>query len=91
MNFIYYFRFANDIEYMTGKRPFLFWMICWKYISPLAILIIFIANCHKLATKSPSYKAYVGCTQQKVSIGASYSICLLPQIIIFSVHYLPTI
>ncbi|XP_057312121.1 sodium-dependent neutral amino acid transporter B(0)AT3-like isoform X2 [Hydractinia symbiolongicarpus] len=63
-------KFANDIEYMTGKRPYLFWMICWKYISPLAIFIIFVANCHKLATKFPTYKAYVGCLQQMVNFSS---------------------
>ena len=52
---------------MTGKRPYLFWQICWKYISPVAIFIIFVANCHKLAKKSPTYNAYVGCAQQLVS------------------------
>lgn len=57
-------RFANDIEYMTGKRPFIFWQICWKYISPCAILIIFFASLVNLASKSPKYKAYVGCVQQ---------------------------
>jgi len=58
--------FANDIEYMTGKRPYMFWMICWKYISPLAIFIIFVANCYKLVMNTPTYKAYVGCAQQAV-------------------------
>ena len=52
---------------MTGKRPYLFWMICWKYISPLAIFIIFISNCHQLVVDSPKYSAYVGCAQQLVS------------------------
>merc|ERR1740136_414951 len=57
-------RFANDIEYMTGKRPFIFWQICWKYISPLAILIIFVASVVNLCKSSPKYHAYVGCIQQ---------------------------
>ena len=64
---IFFFRFANDIEYMTGKRPFIFWQICWKYISPLAILIIFVASLVNMASKSPKYTVYVGCIQQLVS------------------------
>ncbi|XP_057312822.1 sodium-dependent neutral amino acid transporter B(0)AT1-like [Hydractinia symbiolongicarpus] len=60
-------RFADDIEYMTGKRPYLFWMICWKYISPVAIFIIFVANCHQQITKGATYMAYVGCAQQLIS------------------------
>ncbi|XP_023018908.2 sodium-dependent serotonin transporter [Leptinotarsa decemlineata] len=34
--------FARDIEKMIGHRPGLFWRICWKYISPIFILIIFV-------------------------------------------------
>nr|CAI5828187.1 unnamed protein product [Callosobruchus analis] len=31
--------FARDIEKMIGHRPGLFWRICWKYISPVFILV----------------------------------------------------
>ncbi|GJQ70886.1 hypothetical protein Trydic_g803 [Trypoxylus dichotomus] len=34
--------FARDIEKMIGHRPGLFWRMCWKYISPIFILVIFI-------------------------------------------------
>ncbi|XP_012561513.2 sodium-dependent neutral amino acid transporter B(0)AT3 isoform X1 [Hydra vulgaris] len=61
-------KFADDIEYMTGKRPYFFWMICWKYISPLAIFIIFVSNCHQLVSNSLKYSAYVGCAQQEHDI-----------------------
>lgn len=60
------FRFANDIEFMTGSRPNIFWMICWKYISPLAIFVIFIANIVKQASGTYSYNAYVGCILVRV-------------------------
>ena len=63
-----FFRFGNDVEYMTGKRPYLFWMICWKYISPIAILIIFIANIVKSSSGVAQYKVYVGCAEQYVSL-----------------------
>ena len=32
-------RFADDIERMLGKRPGMFWIICWKYISPTFIFV----------------------------------------------------
>ncbi|KAL9916991.1 sodium-dependent serotonin transporter [Glossina fuscipes] len=35
-------RFSDDVESMLGKRPGLFWRICWTYISPLFLLVIFI-------------------------------------------------
>eukprot|EP00794_Sanderia_malayensis_P007381 gene7381-8200_t len=59
-------KFADDIEEMTGKRPWVFWMLCWKYISPLALLIILIWTLVETATKKPTYSVYVGCTQDPV-------------------------
>lgn len=31
--------FARDIEKMIGHRPGIFWRSCWKYISPIFILV----------------------------------------------------
>jgi len=59
--------FANDIEYMTGYRPNVFWLCCWKYISPIALIVVFIASCVKLSSKAPTYSAFVGCTQAPFS------------------------
>jgi len=59
--------FANDIEYMTGCRPNVFWLCCWKYISPIALIVVFIASCVKLSSKAPTYSAFVGCTQAPFS------------------------
>ncbi|RZF36574.1 hypothetical protein LSTR_LSTR010685 [Laodelphax striatellus] len=35
-------RFSSDIENMLGHRPGLFWRICWAYISPIFLLVIFV-------------------------------------------------
>ncbi|XP_039292530.1 sodium-dependent serotonin transporter [Nilaparvata lugens] len=35
-------RFSSDIETMLGHRPGLFWRICWAYISPIFLLVIFV-------------------------------------------------
>ncbi|XP_044268893.1 sodium-dependent serotonin transporter-like [Tribolium madens] len=34
--------FARDIEKMIGHKPGIFWRMCWKYISPVFLLTIFI-------------------------------------------------
>ncbi|XP_061516456.1 sodium-dependent serotonin transporter [Anopheles gambiae] len=34
--------FSADIEQMLGKKPSLFWRICWKYISPTFLFCILI-------------------------------------------------
>lgn len=56
-------RFADDIEFMTGKRPWIGWMICWKYISPLALLIVLIALIVQQSQSPPTYSQFVGCIQ----------------------------
>ena len=62
-SFYFRFRFADDIEFMTGKRPWSFWLFCWKYLSPFALIVILIWTLVDLFSKTPSYSAYVGCTQ----------------------------
>ncbi|XP_055632620.1 sodium-dependent neutral amino acid transporter B(0)AT3 isoform X2 [Toxorhynchites rutilus septentrionalis] len=51
-------RFADDIELMTGSRPGLYWMLCWKYISPFAMLTILIASFMELASEGSSYPGW---------------------------------
>lgn len=38
--------FARDIEKMIGFRPGIFWRICWKYISPVFILVSSLHKCN---------------------------------------------
>uniref|UniRef100_T1KFZ1 Transporter n=1 Tax=Tetranychus urticae TaxID=32264 RepID=T1KFZ1_TETUR len=40
-------RFMLDIESMLGFRPSAFWLICWKYISPLFLVTIIILSVTK--------------------------------------------
>lgn len=44
---------------MTGSRPALYWMICWKYLSPAAMLTILFASFVELASSGSSYPAWV--------------------------------
>lgn len=32
-------KFCDDVENMIGHRPGLYWRICWKFISPLFIIV----------------------------------------------------
>lgn len=50
-------KFGDDIELMTGQRPNWYWMACWKYISPLAMLIILLASLAKKLTDT-TYEAW---------------------------------
>ena len=48
---------------MCGSRPNVFWLFCWKYISPIALVVVFITNVHDLRQKTAQYSKYVGCEQ----------------------------
>jgi solute carrier family 6 amino acid/orphan transporter-like 15/16/17/18/20 len=48
---------------MTGKRPWIGWMICWKYISPLALIILIIAILYDMGDKGIGYWTFVACEQ----------------------------
>lgn len=34
-------KFCDDVEQMIGHRPGLYWRICWKFISPMFIIVSF--------------------------------------------------
>uniref|UniRef100_A0A8C4PSD9 Solute carrier family 6 member 18 n=1 Tax=Equus asinus asinus TaxID=83772 RepID=A0A8C4PSD9_EQUAS len=36
-------RFCDDVAWMTGRRPSLYWRVTWKVVSPLLLLTIFVA------------------------------------------------
>ena len=51
-------RFNDDIEWMTGKRPNLYWQITWRFISPLMLLVVFVAYIVVEASTVPTYPAW---------------------------------
>ncbi|XP_019731825.1 inactive sodium-dependent neutral amino acid transporter B(0)AT3 [Hippocampus comes] len=50
--------FSEDIYFMTGKRPNLYWRCCWTIISPLMLKIVLIAYVVLQAQKHPTYPAW---------------------------------
>ncbi len=53
-----YYRFSDDIELMTGSRPNYYWLICWKFISPVAMLGILIASVIDMSVSGAGYEAW---------------------------------
>ncbi|XP_040833251.1 inactive sodium-dependent neutral amino acid transporter B(0)AT3 [Ochotona curzoniae] len=51
-------RFCEDITWMTGRQPGLYWRVSWRVISPLLLLSIFLAYLILLAQRPPSYGAW---------------------------------
>ncbi|XP_048736323.1 sodium-dependent neutral amino acid transporter B(0)AT3-like isoform X2 [Ostrea edulis] len=52
-------RFGDDIELMTGQRPNYYWLFMWKYVSPIVIIVIFIASLIKSMISTAAYEAWI--------------------------------
>uniref|UniRef100_A0A8C9Y025 Transporter n=1 Tax=Sander lucioperca TaxID=283035 RepID=A0A8C9Y025_SANLU len=52
------FIFSEDIYFMTGNRPNIFWKACWMVISPLMLLVVLIAYVVVQAQTTPSYPTW---------------------------------
>ncbi|KAK5855342.1 hypothetical protein PBY51_005447 [Eleginops maclovinus] len=50
--------FSEDIYFMTGKRPNIFWKACWMVISPLMLLVVLVAYVAIQAQTHPSYPSW---------------------------------
>ena len=49
--------FLNDIEFMLGTRPGIYWRICWSIVTPLFMIIVFL---YTIATYvQPTYDGLV--------------------------------
>ncbi|XP_051526713.1 sodium-dependent neutral amino acid transporter B(0)AT3-like [Myxocyprinus asiaticus] len=51
-------QFSDDIEYMTGRRPNIFWRVCWMGISPLMLIVVLVAYIVVQVQKHPTYPAW---------------------------------
>lgn len=52
------YSFSEDIHTMTGRRPNIFWRVCWLVISPLMLLVVFVAYVAVQTDKHPNYPAW---------------------------------
>ncbi|XP_068587385.1 sodium-dependent neutral amino acid transporter B(0)AT1-like [Cebidichthys violaceus] len=50
--------FSEDIYFMTGKKPNIFWKACWMVISPLILLVVLITYVVIQAQKHPTYPSW---------------------------------
>ncbi|CAG5115581.1 unnamed protein product, partial [Candidula unifasciata] len=49
---------SDDIELMLGKRPSYFWLICWRYLMPVAVGVIFLSSVFEIITQGIVYEAW---------------------------------
>ncbi|XP_056641259.1 sodium-dependent neutral amino acid transporter B(0)AT3 [Diorhabda sublineata] len=83
-------RFADDIEMMTGNRPGLYWLICWKYLSPLAMLSILVASFIEIAVDGTGYAAWVASKGETERLPwPLWAILLITVLVLASVLWIP--
>lgn len=51
----YFFRFNEDIKFMVGRKPNIFWQITWRLVSPLIVLVILVFYLVTQVQKIPTY------------------------------------
>lgn len=77
---------------MTGNRPGLYWLICWKYLSPLAMLSILVASFFEIVFEGSGYPAWVaskGVTERQE--WPAWAIVLIAVLILASVLWIPAV
>ena len=85
-------RFAEDIELMTGKRPHFYWMFCWKYVSPIAMIIILAASWIKIAFEGSSYARWDKDKAESVSTEwPNWALAVAVALILISTLWIPGI
>ncbi|XP_068603685.1 sodium-dependent neutral amino acid transporter B(0)AT1-like [Brachionichthys hirsutus] len=50
--------FSDDIYFMTGSRPNIYWKSCWMVISPLLLMVVLVAYVVIQAQKHPMYPTW---------------------------------
>lgn len=56
--FLFSRRLEADIEYMLGDTPGLYWRVMWRFVSPLIVLVIFVASLINMGIKNLTYTAW---------------------------------
>ena len=54
----FFFRFEDDIEYMTGSRPGWYWKITWRYVAPILVFGILTASIVNMGVKPIVYSSW---------------------------------
>ncbi|XP_073234308.1 sodium-dependent neutral amino acid transporter B(0)AT3-like [Porites lutea] len=83
-------RFSDDIEFMTGSRPNIFWKICWMVVTPVAMLAILIASIVLMSQGKASYYAWNQdkATYEKVPY-PDWAVFIVVLLVLMSVVFIP--
>lgn len=50
-------RLCDDVYFMLGYRPNIIWRMCWKFVTPIVMIVIFIYSL--ISLKPVTYNGYV--------------------------------
>lgn len=78
---------SDMIEKMIGHRPNMFFLICWKYVSPIATLIIILASLAQWGGISYDKKPYPGWAEFIGWLLALASMMMIPIFAIIQYYY----
>lgn len=77
---------------MTGQRPGLYWLVCWKYLSPLAMISILVASFVQIFIEGSGYQAWVPSKGKTVlHEWPLWAVFLIVALILASVLWIPGI
>lgn len=51
-------RFSEDIEFMIGHKPNIFWKVAWKFLAPLFMMALLLGTLIQMFSSPITYKAY---------------------------------
>lgn len=76
-------RFNNDIEFMIGHKPNMFWQVTWRVISPLIMIVILIFYFVTQISKSLTYLVW---DQEAVSHHNSSTFLCVVLLMVAEIH-----
>lgn len=85
-------KFLNDIEYMTNRRPRQIWIICWKFVSPIMIVVVLVFSVYSLAITPPTYQVWDSKSGKVKSMALPpWAIFIGVMIMFISVLFIPSV
>jgi len=66
------FRFSQDIEYMTGIYPGMYWQVCWRFVGPVMLIGLLIGSFIDKIQNSPEYDAWNSLTVSMGEVPTSF-------------------
>ncbi|KAK3865268.1 hypothetical protein Pcinc_029109 [Petrolisthes cinctipes] len=72
-------RFSEDLKFMLGYSPSMFWKVCWVFIAPVALILLFVYS--MVTWENPKYDRTVDYPEWGIAIGwglAAISVGMIP-------------